>query len=274
MEYRGHIYTRGQKVVISVLALFVAAAAVMWCLLHAGAVGSVVKRSGGFVLAADDSLLSAQVAEFEARLVSCDSLRMPGREKAYRHVRTDVPDAGTRSPAGRLPDGLKPGTPDSAGNGSGVTVKYKYGKKEFFAFDINHADTALLVKLPGIGTVRASGIVKYREKLGGFVSAGQLAEVGILPDSVVEALRPYVVIDSAALRRVPVNRCGVECLRRHPYINYYQARAIYDLRWDSRHNGTLSPDDISRIKEFTAEELERLLPYLDFSEGEKSAGRR
>lgn len=142
----------------------------------------------------------------------------------------------------------------------------QYKRKEYARFDLNRADSALLVTLPGIGPARAAAIQAYRKQLGGYASPQQLDEVEILPDSVVAALVPYATADTALIRRIPVNRISIKQLRRHPYINYYQARAIYDLRWDNAHQGTLAPHDLESIGEFTPEELRRLLPYLDFSE--------
>ena len=43
--------------------------------------------------------------------------------------------------------------------------------------DVNSADTAELKKIPGIGSGIAGGIVRYRERLGGFYALIQLEEV-------------------------------------------------------------------------------------------------
>ncbi|MBK7944253.1 MAG: helix-hairpin-helix domain-containing protein [Flavobacteriales bacterium] len=48
--------------------------------------------------------------------------------------------------------------------------------------EVNTADTAELIALPGIGPAFARGIVKYRESLGGYFSLDQLAEVYVLKD--------------------------------------------------------------------------------------------
>ena len=61
---------------------------------------------------------------------------------------------------------------------------------------------------------------------------------------------------------IEVNKGTVNELRSHPYMNFYQARAIVELR---RERGKIKgPEQLSLLEEFTAQDLERLKPYLDF----------
>ena len=59
-----------------------------------------------------------------------------------------------------------------------------------------------------------------------------------------------------------VNRLTLQQLKRHPYINYYQARAITDYR--RLHGEISSIDQLGRMKEFKPADLQRLAPYLEF----------
>ena len=125
--------------------------------------------------------------------------------------------------------------------------------------DLNALDSAELVLLPGIGPVFASRIVRYREQLGGFASTLQLTEIKGLPDSL---MKWFIISDTIPLEMIEVNKGTLNELRRHPYINFYQARAIVELR---RERGNIkSPEQLSLLEEFTAQDLERLKPYLDF----------
>lgn len=125
--------------------------------------------------------------------------------------------------------------------------------------DLNLADSMLLVSLPGIGPYYSSSIIRYREQLGGFESVSQLSEINGLPDSITEW---FTVADSVQLRKVSVNSFTLSELRKHPYIDFYQARAIVDYR---RERGKIQgPGQLSFMEEFTDRDLERLLPYLDF----------
>ncbi len=145
-----------------------------------------------------------------------------------------------------------------------TVVQYK--RKEYFVFDLNCADTALLAQLPGIGVGRARQIVSYRNNLGGYYSVEQLREIENMPDSVVDHLVPYAAACLDSIRKVRVNYSSIRTLRRHPYINYYQAKAIYNLRWDAQHEGVLCFDDLRTVKELSEADLDRLKPYLDFSD--------
>lgn len=126
--------------------------------------------------------------------------------------------------------------------------------------DINLSDTTELKKIPGIGSVFAKRIVRYREKLGGFVNTAQLKEIEGFPE---EAL-PYIQTgkDENSVKKLNVNKLSFSQLYRHPYINYYQAREICDYR---RLKGPLkSLHDLALLKDFPPAQIERLTPYVTF----------
>ncbi len=138
-------------------------------------------------------------------------------------------------------------------------IKYVRKRRPVAPLDLNVIDSVSLVKLPGIGPWFAMRIIEYRDKLGGYNSVRQLAEIDRLPDSVMQW---FVVTDTVPLRKVRVNSNSLSELRRHPYINFYQARAIIELR---RQFGPIkSPDRLSIMEEFSSQDLERLKPYLDY----------
>ncbi|MCQ2068110.1 MAG: helix-hairpin-helix domain-containing protein [Bacteroidaceae bacterium] len=125
--------------------------------------------------------------------------------------------------------------------------------------DLNMLDSTDLIKLPGIGPYFASKIITYREQLGGYTRTSQLTEINGLPDSL---MKWFIIVDTVPLRRILVNHETVAELRRHPYLNFYQARAIVEFR---RERGKITgPEQLSFLEEFTAQDLNILLPYLDF----------
>ena len=125
---------------------------------------------------------------------------------------------------------------------------------------LNIADTAALRRVPGIGSYFAKRVVVYRERLGGFVSVDQLDEIENFPHEA----KAFLVVDSAPLRRLRINRLSLDELKRHPYINYYQAKAITDHR---RQSGPLhSLSELSLLPEFPEAAIRRLEPYIDYSE--------
>jgi len=139
------------------------------------------------------------------------------------------------------------------------TLSYTAKARPVSPLDLNAADSAALVLLPGIGPVFAARIIRYREQLGGFLDISQLTEIDGLPDSL---MKWFIIGDSIPLRPVAVNSASLTELRRHPYLNFYQSRAIVEYR---RERGKIKgPDQLSFMEEFTARDLERLMPYLDF----------
>ena len=127
--------------------------------------------------------------------------------------------------------------------------------------DLNASDSSELVKLPGIGPVYAARIIRYRERLGGYSGIAQLMEIDGLPDSLMQW---FVVADTVPVRKIKVNASTLAELRKHPYIDFYQARAIVEFR---RERGKIKgPEQLSFMEEFTDQDLERLEPYLDFNQ--------
>lgn len=125
--------------------------------------------------------------------------------------------------------------------------------------DLNAADTTLLKKVPGIGSGYAKAIVRYREQLGGFVSVSQLSEIKSIPS---DALAWFEVKPNHSVKKIDVNSGGVEKLTRHPYINFYQAKAIVEYR---RKRGDIkSVRQLGFMEQFSEADIKRLEPYLKF----------
>ena len=81
-------------------------------------------------------------------------------------------------------------------------------------------------------------------------------------DGFPTAALKYFTVNRAHITKLNVNRLTLAQLRHHPYIGFYQARDIVDYR---RLRGPLkSLDDLSLLKSFTPETIERLRPYVEF----------
>lgn len=123
---------------------------------------------------------------------------------------------------------------------------------------LNTADTTTLVTIPGIGPYFARKIVQYGNRLGGYISVDQLDEIEDFP---IEA-KKYLVINNPTLKKLNVNQLSLNELKRHPYINFYMAKAIVDYR---RLHGTIhSLNELHLIKDFTPEVIQRLTPYVAY----------
>lgn len=126
--------------------------------------------------------------------------------------------------------------------------------------DLNTADTTELKKIPGIGSAIARSIVYHRNKLGGFYDVAQLKDLNLD----IDALTKWFAVDSSTVvtHRINLNKASIDRLRNHPYLSFYQAKAIVELR---RKRGTLkSLQQFALMDEFTAADLERLQHYVCF----------
>lgn len=139
------------------------------------------------------------------------------------------------------------------------SVRHTVKARPVSQIDLNSSDSSELVKLPGIGPVFAAKIMRYRDNLGGFSDVSQLMEITGLPDSLMEW---FVVTDTVPVRKILVNAATLAELRRHPYIDFYKARAIIEFRHE--RGNIKGPEQLSFMEEFTDQDLIRLEPYLDF----------
>ena len=123
---------------------------------------------------------------------------------------------------------------------------------------LNTADTTQLKTVPGIGSYYAGEIIRYGQRLGGFVNVDQLDEIEDFPK---DAKKYFVIVD-AQPRRLNINRLTLQQLRRHPYINFYMAKAIIDYR---RLRGDIkSLNELRLSKDFPDEVIHRLEPYIEY----------
>ena len=139
-----------------------------------------------------------------------------------------------------------------------IVAKYSLKIKGGEHVLLNSADTAMLQRIPGIGSYYAREIENYRRRLGGFSSVEQLKEIDGFPESALK----YFTASSTVVAKLNVNKLSLNQLKRHPYISFYQARDIVDYR---RLRGPLkSLDELRLLKDFPPEEIERLRPYVEF----------
>ena len=125
--------------------------------------------------------------------------------------------------------------------------------------DINKADTTELMRIPGIGTFRANKIVEYRRKLGGFLNTEQVMEACEMPDEILQWVK---VSADVSVYKVNVNKFSLQRLMRHPYISFYQARAIVEYR--KAYGNIKGIEDLKGLEGFSPLKIEKLQPYLEF----------
>jgi competence protein ComEA len=132
-------------------------------------------------------------------------------------------------------------------------------------FDINLADTSQLIQLKGIGSKLAQRIIKYREKLGGFVLESQLAEVFGLDSLAIQELNKRTfVAPSFVPRQININKASEKQLAALPYIKFPIAKAIVAYRY--QHNDFTSIDELRSITILDETLFQKIKPYLTIKE--------
>ncbi len=128
--------------------------------------------------------------------------------------------------------------------------------------ELNSADTTELMKVKGIGRGYAKSIIRYRKSLGGYISVEQLKEIyGMTPENYAR-IQKYCTVNKDLIQKINVNIASAERLNAHPYLDFYQSKAIYELR---RNKGKLKGvTDFKNLTEFNAEKLAMIQPYLSF----------
>lgn len=149
----------------------------------------------------------------------------------------------------------------------GSTVSYPWsgrGEDGSQQVDINRADSAALLPLPGIGPVFAGRIIKYRELLGGFVSVDQLLEVYGMSEETLDLIGEMISIDASAIRKIRLDSATFRELLRHPYLEFEDVKAILDFRDFS--GGIGSSRELLDNSILHDSVLQRVLPYLDLQQ--------
>lgn len=114
------------------------------------------------------------------------------------------------------------------------------------------------MRVPGIGRYYARQIVRYGQRLGGYVSVSQLDEIEGFP---LEA-KQYFTIEGQTQKRINVNKLSLMQMCRHPYMGYSRAKAIADYR--RLHYPLQSLDQLRACRFFTPEAIRRLEPYVEY----------
>jgi len=136
-------------------------------------------------------------------------------------------------------------------------------KVEFTKQDLNKADSIALEKVYGVGLKLASRIIKYREKLGGFVNVTQLKEVWGLDSTTIQEIdRKFSIDDGFQPKKINANTDDFQLLRSHPYVGYQKAKLITSYR--KQHGMFHSIEQMRQIQTMSAEDIEKMKSYLVF----------
>lgn len=152
---------------------------------------------------------------------------------------------------------------DSVARAEKYAAQYPPRTKRDTLINLNTADTSDLKLIRGIGSYTARKIVRYRQALGGFYSVDQLrdAELGLshpLKDSTLAQL----YIEENDVKTIALNYASVGRLAASPYLNYAEAKAIYEYRISRPQRRIRSWDELYRIPGVDSVTITRVRPYL------------
>lgn len=131
-------------------------------------------------------------------------------------------------------------------------------------FDLNLADSSQLISVYGIGSKLSVRIIKYRDRLGGFITTNQLNEVYGLDSVVINEIKNRTFItENFKPKTVGLNTASEKELAAHPYIKYSIAKAVTAYRF--QHGSFKSIDDLSKIAIIDKTTFEKIKPYLSLN---------
>ncbi|TXN36728.1 helix-hairpin-helix domain-containing protein [Flagellimonas hymeniacidonis] len=134
-------------------------------------------------------------------------------------------------------------------------------KKTIQVADINSATEEDLKTISGIGEKLSSRIIKFRDRLGGFLEDEQLYDVYGLDVEVVErALNKFKVLNPPKVEKININKASVEEMSRLVYINRKLAQEIVKHR--EMHGRYKSLDELKHVPTFPLDRIARIKLYL------------
>ena len=141
------------------------------------------------------------------------------------------------------------------GTGLGDDLSLGMGSK-----DLNLATAEDLQKIKGIGEKLSARIIKFRDRLGGFLVDEQLYDVyGLEPDVVKRTLTQFTVVDPPEIEKINVTWASYNELRNLLYINNKFAKSIIEYR---KYNTIKSLAELKTLEGFPEGRFERIKLYL------------
>ena len=164
------------------------------------------------------------------------------------------------SPYFKFPDWTKGGEqPLISEQGDGIDVQEK--DTSIVIGDLNTATVEDLETINGIGEVLSDRIIKFRDRLGGFLVDEQLYDVyGLEADVADRTFKRFKVKTVPTIVKINLNTASVSELVKLVYIRYAVAQAIVAYR---QKNGSIASfDELKEIADFPTDKIDRITLYL------------
>ncbi len=129
--------------------------------------------------------------------------------------------------------------------------------------DLNSISAEDLKIINGIGDKLSTRIIKFRDRLGGFLINEQLYDVyGLKVEVADRALKRFQVLNRPQIKTIDINAASISEISELVYIPYKVADKIIEFR---EHNGRInSIDELKLIEGFPTDKLDRIALYLSF----------
>lgn len=127
--------------------------------------------------------------------------------------------------------------------------------------DLNQVTVQELMEIRGIGNVLSERIIKFRDRLDGFLLDEQLYDVfGLEPEVAARVLERYKVLKAPAIEKVNINTASAKELSKIGYISRSLAEGIVRFR---EENGEITSfDELRQIENFPTNRINRFPLYL------------
>jgi competence protein ComEA len=143
-----------------------------------------------------------------------------------------------------------------------VKVRPHDHQQQMSVIDLNRCDSAMLVRLPGIGPVLSARIIKYRHLIGGFANLDQLKEVYGLPVETFDLIKTKIFVDTLLITRININSSAYKELIRLPYIERYEVISI--MKYRELKGKITGIGDLIGNKLLPEDKALKIRPYIDF----------
>lgn len=242
-----HLPTRGQLRAILLLAIIIAAATVAALL---------IPQRTGQQPDDDNTRLAALVADYTDSLTPTPQAnRQAGNYHPTKTKRAHRPDSTKRYKI-HHPEQSAPHNPQHF-------TPHADRKHNYPVIELNSADTIELQLLRSVGPTFAQRIARYRDRLGGFVRSDQLFEVYGMTADRFNQFASQLSIDTSKVHKININSATVDQLRKHPYLDYYQAKSIVLARQRGVRFNTMS--DLLLVNTIDTVTITKLQGYIQFN---------
>ncbi|AXI24270.1 competence protein ComEA helix-hairpin-helix repeat region [Cardinium endosymbiont of Sogatella furcifera] len=133
--------------------------------------------------------------------------------------------------------------------------------RTYTLLNINTATANQLQTIAGIRQPLAMRILRYRDKLGGFISLDQYKEVYGLPHHLhIKLMKRTTIPAKYRPKKLSLNQATFKALVFHPYISVAMAKAIINYR---KQQGKFTHlNAIQRLPGYSSNWGNKIMPYL------------